>query len=275
MKQPVISEEVIAKIEKWNESLAASNDIHIPWVTVKQVNKVGRRHLHKCPKQKRKVHLLSDGERRAYKILMWRPETIQIDEQVPLDLNETLAIAEELGYIHPRNWETNTAHVMSSDLVAHTVDFSTGEVTKSTYSFKYSDQIWMIDDDGHQQEKHYRVWQKLHIEQVYSERHVGEYAVITEQDATKELAWNIDWFTTEANAVVSDNDKLEFVEIFQDFWVGNPFSSLKKHIVNTGKVMSLDFKRSQTIFKHVALHGILKIDLSQKLFLCRPLELLK
>ena len=124
-------------------------------------------------------------------------------------------------------------------------------------------------------EKHYRVWQKLLIEKVYSERHVGDYSVITEQDATKELAWNIDWFTTEATAIVSDNEKLEFVEIFEDFWVGNPFASLKKHILNTGKVMSLDFKHSQTIFKHVALHRILKLDLSQKLFLCRPVELLK
>ena len=97
MKQRVITKEIITSINKWNAEIERLGDHH-PWVTVRQVNKVGRRHLHKCQKQKRIVHLLSDREKRAYKILVWRPDTLKIEEQYPLDINETLRIANELGY---------------------------------------------------------------------------------------------------------------------------------------------------------------------------------
>lgn len=140
MKQRFITEEIIKSINKWNAEIVRLGTHH-PWVTVKQVNKVGRRHLHKCQKQKRIVHLLSDGEKRAYKILVWRPDTLKIEEQYPLDINETLDIANELGYLHSGDYKTNKAHVMSTDFFTEHVIFDGGEITNRAYNFKYWNQL--------------------------------------------------------------------------------------------------------------------------------------
>ena len=52
------------------------------------------------------MHLLSMGEMYVYYILRFNDEVVDIREQFPLELEETLAIASELGYKHPKNNNT-------------------------------------------------------------------------------------------------------------------------------------------------------------------------
>lgn len=273
MKQRIITKEVITSIDKWNSEIERLGEHH-PWVTVKQVNKVGRRHLHKCPKQKRTVHLLSDGEKRAYKILIWRPDTLKIEEQYPLDINETLEIANELGYLHSGNYKTNSAHVMSTDFYCEQVVFDTGEMIRKAYNFKYWNQLWEFDSNGQLKKKHYRVWQKIEIERIYWKRRGVKLYLISERDATKMICWNLDWFATEANVIVCDSEKYEFTDAFYGSWYDNKFLPTREHILKAGHALSLDFQRSHTIFKHVALHRILKLDLTHRIFLREPVKVL-
>lgn len=273
MKQRIITEEIVKSIDKWNAELDRRGHHH-PWVTVKDVNKVGRRHLHRCPKQKREIHLLSDGEKRAYKVLVWRPDTLLVKEQVPLDLNETLDIANELGFLHSGDYKTKAAHVMSTDFYTEHAVFDTGEIVYRAYNFKYWDQLWKIAPNGKLQKKHYRVWQKIEIEKIYWKRRGVKLFLISEREATKLICWNLDWFATEANANVSDSEKLEFSQAFYDSWYANKFLNCADHIINAGNELSLDFQRSQTVFKQAALHRILKLDLTQRIFLREPLKVL-
>ena len=143
MQQRIITEEIVKSIDKWNAELEKRRHHH-PWVTVKDVNKVGRRHLHRCPKQKREIHLLSDGEKRAYKVLVWRPDTLLVKEQVPLDLNETLDIANELGFLHSGDYKTKAAHVMSTDFYTEHVIFDSGELDVEAFDRLLSEKTKLV-----------------------------------------------------------------------------------------------------------------------------------
>ncbi|GAA6206378.1 TnsA endonuclease N-terminal domain-containing protein [Thalassotalea sp. SU-HH00458] len=273
MKQRIITKEIIKSIDKWNAELDRLGEHH-PWVKVTQVNKVGRRHLHKCLKQNRTIHLLSDGEKRAYKILIWRPDTLKIEEQFPLDINETLDIANELGYLHSGDYKTKAAHVMSTDFYTEHVSFETGELVRRAYNFKYWNQLWRHDDNGVLKKAHYRVWQKIEIEKLYWKRRGVKLFLISEREATKKICWNLDWFATEARAKVCDTEKLEFTQAFYDSWYSNKFLPTIDHITNAGNAISLDIKRSQTVFKKVALDRVLKLDLTKQILLREPLKVL-
>ena len=51
----------------------------------------------------RRVHLLSQAEANVWYLLRWSDDVIDIKEQYPLPLEETLAIAKEYGLNHPKN----------------------------------------------------------------------------------------------------------------------------------------------------------------------------
>lgn len=91
-----ISEKTIKKFNAWKKGIVLSGQ-YKPYLTVRDVNKIGRRHWLFCPKQKRQVHLLSDGESRAYKKLISKPSTVIVEEQFALDIDETLDIGKRLA----------------------------------------------------------------------------------------------------------------------------------------------------------------------------------
>ena len=121
----------VKKYKQWTDDIA--NGTYRSYLTVRDVNKVGRRHWMFCDKQNREVHLLSDGERRMYMELLYKPSTVAVFEQYALDLDETLDIAVELNIMHPRNWKTYEAYVMSTDFLVESLsaDDSTTQLTNS------------------------------------------------------------------------------------------------------------------------------------------------
>ena len=61
----------VEKYKQWTDDIA--NGTYRSYLTVRDVNKIGRRHWMFCDKQNREVHLLSDGERRMYMELLYKP----------------------------------------------------------------------------------------------------------------------------------------------------------------------------------------------------------
>lgn len=60
-------------------------------------------------------HLMSLGEWRLFLTLEWSKIIIDIREQFPLDLEKTIAIANQLGIPHPDDKKTKQPVVMTSD----------------------------------------------------------------------------------------------------------------------------------------------------------------
>lgn len=271
MKLPTVTDLTIKKIMNW-KALVTSSGTHHPFVRVGDVGKMGRRFLFYCPKQNRAVHLLSGGEYRAYQMLIWLPSTLQIHEQMPLDLNHTLRIAAEVGFLHPRDWKTNTAHVMSTDFIVTVLNSETRQTSKIAYSFKNFKKLYKIKD-GELKKINVRTWQKLAIEAEYWRQRGVEYRIITEKDATKPMCVNLDWFKTEHDAKVSNVELKEFCFLFIESWKRDNKLRIEHHLDFICARLGISFKQAQTIFKYAALYKVLPLDLSSRLMLNTPVRL--
>jgi sporulation protein YlmC with PRC-barrel domain len=132
-------------------------------------------------KANRVHHLFSRLELKIFYTFEWRQDVIDIREQFPLDLDETLAIADELGVRHPRDPRTRDYSVMTSDLV---ITYRKGAVVEELVrSVKYKTDL----GDA-------RVKEKLEIERIYWEevRRIG-WDIVTEEDLDVNLAANVEW----------------------------------------------------------------------------------
>ncbi|MGX5203442.1 TnsA endonuclease N-terminal domain-containing protein [Aliikangiella sp. IMCC44632] len=249
VKQPKISERVIRKIKSWN---SATRDTYQPFVKVSATKRMGRRHLHLCKKQKRIVHLLSDLEYRVYRELVWNPQTIAVYDQVPLDLNETLEIARELNIVHHRNHLTNEAHVVTTDfLVTQLLENSLRKITTAV-SVKYSKSLQSDGSKGSSQRVS-RTKHKLEIERQYWARRGVGFKIITELDATKTRAMNIDLLTTDYDAEL-DLEKLKtYANAFNKNWQANKNQRLSRYIEKMAAKFSIERNESIRLFKNCAL----------------------
>ncbi|HEV2800971.1 MAG TPA: TnsA endonuclease N-terminal domain-containing protein [Pyrinomonadaceae bacterium] len=126
-------------------------------------------------------HVFSIGERRVFYIHDWREDVRDIREQYPLNQQETLAIADQLGVRHPRDPRTKEYIVMTSDFV---FTISKGQVTDEVIrAVKLKKDL-----------ENARVKEKLEIERIYWEEVRGlDWAVITEDDIDRTMADNVEW----------------------------------------------------------------------------------
>ncbi|VTX55949.1 Transposon Tn7 transposition protein TnsA [Acinetobacter ursingii] len=93
------------KIQKWIKEGRGQGfgNNYKPWLTIRDVSSEGRSHRVFGHKSQRTYHLLSDLELAAFLLLEWNPSTTDIREQYPLDLDQTIGIAEEARIPHPKN----------------------------------------------------------------------------------------------------------------------------------------------------------------------------
>lgn len=89
-----------------------------PWLTVRDVSSKGRSAREVGWKTGRDHHLLSDHERRLFYFCEWSDAIIDIREQFPLrNLDLAMQIAEDMGWEYPRNRESNTPYVLTTDFM--------------------------------------------------------------------------------------------------------------------------------------------------------------
>lgn len=265
------SAEIIESLNAWKREIVKLGH-HVPYITVRDVNKIGRRHWIYCPRQKRQVHLLSDGEFRAYKILLWQPNVISVEEQYPLDVDDTLDIAVAANLIHPRNWETNLAYVMTTDFVV-TIRLEDGSLKRIAYTFKYWNQIFRQLENGDVEQIKTRTWQKFAIEREYWRNRNVEYRVITERDTTKVCAWNIEYFELAHDFVATADELKDFGQAFIESWSNKPRAELQAHFESVQHRINTSYQRVQSLFQYSCLHHLLPINTDKYIRVFRPVEL--
>lgn len=116
------TEKRIAKLEREGRGKGVGADYR-PWIVIHDFSSRGRVHRRLGRVTGRVVHLLSDVEEDVFMKFDEHPGTLDIREQFPLPLAETIAIAARLGLRHP------SAHgvpvVMTTDLL---VDMSCRQI---------------------------------------------------------------------------------------------------------------------------------------------------
>src|SRR5260370_42609278 len=111
-------------------------------------------------------HLLSKLELMVFFTFDWPTTVTDIREQFPLDLEETKAIADQLGIRHPRDPKTKELVVMTTDFVV-TVRNGIHESIHA-YTVKYVAKLASR-----------RVMEKLQIEPIYCTRRCVSWRIVT------------------------------------------------------------------------------------------------
>lgn len=128
--------------------------------------KTGRRHV-----------LFSTIERDAFLTAQWLDDVVDIREQFPLwPLDETEAIAEELGVNHPAH-PKGGAVLMTTDFL-----LTTRGGRLEAVAIKPADKL-----------SERRVLEKLEIERRYWRRHDVPWSIVTERELPEALASNLVW----------------------------------------------------------------------------------
>lgn len=132
-------------------------------------------------KTNRVHHFLSRLELKVFYTFEWQPDVLDVREQFPLDLDETLAIANRLGVRHPRDPKTKNYVVMTSDFV---LTVRKGFITdEQIHTIKYKKDL-----------ENARVKEKLEIERVYWQEIRGlNWGILTEDDVDVNVSANVEW----------------------------------------------------------------------------------
>lgn len=248
----------VKKYKQWTGDIA--NGAYRSYLTVRDVNKVGRRHWMYCDKQNREVHLLSDGERRMYMELLYKPNTVAVFEQYALDLDETLDIAVELNIMHPRNWKTYEAYVMSTDFLVESLSADERTTQLTAYTFKYWDQIYRLSWLDEVEYKSMRTWQKFAIEREFWRRRGIEYRVVTERDANK-VHYHNKLFSASAKDLTVSNEALTaFLACFCETWQHAPWRPLQELIAKVSHTLSMTDSDARQLFRFALLYGFLPVS---------------
>lgn len=144
-------------------------DAYVPWLQSRECSRgSGRRHI--IPDMKypsRAIHLMSDLEVEAYYMLRKNSKVQEVFEQVPLELERTRQICEELNILHPRNPFSNEEVVMTTDFVAYVQE-----------GMRYVFQAFAVKPEKELEKQ--RVLEKLRVEQLYWNEQKISWFVITE-----------------------------------------------------------------------------------------------
>lgn len=150
-----------------------------PWLTIQDVSSQGLTHRIKGWTTERVHHLLSNLERDVFYIMDWSTDVIDIREQYPLlPLEETQAIADQIGVRHPIDSGTQHEVVMTTDFL---LDIRQGKATvQHARTVKPADQL----DSS-------RVLEKLEIERRYWQVRDVDWGIVTEYEIPSIEAANI------------------------------------------------------------------------------------
>jgi hypothetical protein len=240
-----------------------------PWLTIQDVASEGRASRIKGIKTKRKHEFLSDLERDYFYILEFSDVVQDIREQFPLlPLEETVLIAEELGYEHPKDSETGEVVVMTTDFFINIINSNENIEVARTVKPKNK----LLDR---------RIIEKFEIERVFWERKgVLDWSVITEEEIDKTIARNISLIHSYSDISLIDSfDDIEACEIkdlvyeFLKRVIDNP-KTLRKISYEFEDEMCLKRGTGISIFKYLVINKIIEIDITQKININRNIPII-
>jgi hypothetical protein len=131
-------------------------------------------------KTNREHHFFSKLELLFFYLLEWSLTVCDIREQYPLDLSETLAIAQQLGIRHPTNPRAECPIVMTTDFLI--------TIRKPTGFEEYARTIKYAKDLSSK-----RVMEKFEIERLYWKKRNIDWGIVTENEISVTVANNIQW----------------------------------------------------------------------------------
>ncbi|MFA0661419.1 TnsA endonuclease N-terminal domain-containing protein [Vibrio splendidus] len=279
VKQPEITERELNKIERHQKSI--STDGYKPYITVRQSNSVGLCNIIFSHKLNRNVHLLSLGELSLFLHLEHQNNVIEIYEQYPLPINQTLSCAEELNIYHPsrykeRDHQTKVipANTMTTDMVAITRDINSNTDKIQPYNYKPSKALSSKHESA---QKVSRTRQKFQIERLYWEKQGLTLVQVTEQDLNPNKTYNLKWLREcflsplhlEVPQALYTSMVLTLIRSLKD----KPTDTLKTQLTFVAETHNITLDQMFRLFQYACYNDDLAVDLDTKIELYRPLAM--
>lgn len=249
-----------------NYSLIPRGKDYKPCILIQDVPSKGRSSRPCGIKTGRQHEFLSDLERNYFMVLEFIDDVVDIREQFPLKLGETLLIAEELGLAHPTDTKTKEPIVMTSDFC---ITLKKGNSTQDIIrTAKYKKEL--IDR---------RVMEKFYIEEKYWERHGLDWGIVTEEEINKNYSQNLsdilDYYDLNDNHAfkeISFEEKDDIIIAFLQRIVGS-----EKNIREISSLFEKDLQLEKgagiTLFKHLVARKYINIDLFSPLRLDKYIQI--
>jgi len=237
-----------------------------PFILIQDIASMGRSSRPCGIKTSRKHEFLSDLERNFFMMLEFCDDVVDIREQFPLNIKETLLIADELGLKHPMNSETKQAYPMTSDFC---ITLKLGSATQDIIrTAKYK--IDLLDR---------RTIEKFMIEQVYWERHGLDWGIVTEEDVNKDYSQNLDdildYYTLNDNYGFKEMSEVEREDIVIVFLqrIIDANKNMRPILSQLEKDLNLLKGAGIAMFKHLVARKYISIDLFSPLCLDRHIKI--
>ncbi len=190
---------------------------YTPFLYTREVPSLGLATRIKGWKTGRVHHFLSILELQYFYTLEWSPIVLDIREQFPLPLENTLKIAARLGVKHPFDPKAKEPAVVTTDFVID-VECDSVRILKAR-STKYSNDLNDL-----------RTLEKLEIERTYWSEQGVDWGIVTECEISLGLAKNIEWIhsaldPSEGPGLTTDDIEFLENELFREITEG-PTTSL-------------------------------------------------
>lgn len=237
-----------AKISRYIKEGRGQGELALykPWLTIQDVPSSGRVHRFIGWKTSREHHLLSDLEFNYLCFCDWADNVIDIREQLPLDREVTLQIADNLGIKHPLDNKANTTIVMTTDFFLTVREGSSIVYKARTLKFEKD-----LNDE--------RVIGKFEIEKCYWERQGIDWAIVTEKELPQTLLSNLK-FLRDAYFV----DEGEKVDLLMNEWAsfnGTVSENLQAFDVK----YNFEMGTAISLYKHALAKKLIKVDMNKKI----------
>ena len=228
---------------------------YIPWILIHDLASKGYATRIYGDTTHRIHHLLSHMELYYFCLLDWSGQVLDIREQFPMRLTETLEIALKAGIRHPWDNRSNFPYVMTTDFLITTVHGMIARTIKSTDEL--SDR---------------RVREKFEIERRYWESCGIPWKIVTEKQINIRKAKNILWLKSGTDACRELQDKgcmqaceEEFLKLYRD--PDKPFHMI---LENIELMAGAEPGTGLALYKQLVRDGKISLELSQPLNLADP-----
>lgn len=272
MNQARITEEACKKIERWEVKRRKSGREQ-PFVGTKDTWRVGRRHRRIDPKTKAHLVEASDLERRAIRLLRHKFSDVTIKTQVPLlPLEATIQIANELGVLHPRIWQENSANTMSTDIVMNGFDRTTGEEHNIAVFVRYMKDLYNVVNG--ERRPITREWQKIEIAKIFEERvNNREYIILTDEQLSKNVEYSINWLNVGKHKNFKADELIQFTKVFLDVYAEYEFEILEDLLISTADRSIRSFQECLSLFRFCGAKSYLPLELEHRITLSSTIKM--
>ncbi|WP_242616615.1 TnsA endonuclease N-terminal domain-containing protein [Vibrio vulnificus] len=280
VKQPVITQREINKIIKYQKLVQQEG--YRPFITVRNSNSVGLSHIIFSHKTGRTHHLLSNGELEAFINFEHDPSVLDIYEQYPLPLNETIECASSLNIYHPAKYKERDhdtkiipAATMTTDFVLLKRDIRSGQNVLQPMYYKPSSEFCRKNTSA---QRVSRTMSKFQIEQAYWENNGYSLIQCDENTFNSKKTYNLRWlrecYQHSSSLNVPEDLYTSLLLTLTENVRCMPTETLKSQLQFIATTLNMKLVQVMYLFQHACYTNSLPVDLNTKIELYRPLSLM-